>query len=257
VRASLLVLRGSAGAVRSRGLRADGPADDRALRARATRGEVLERQSELVQPSEAECSYCGIWAVLLSRRKGASGQGPRDAGNGRDAIVLRGTQLALGSDLKRACDTATVSHGQMRGIAPEANRRERQPLRVTPACVARLNCLPHEPAVRIACRCRVQYHGSMGSSRLREDSARKIRICRAFADVAQLVEHFTRNEGVGGSSPPVGLKPLQIARTFRRQIGSLTASLLVNGPAHAPRSACKSCTPKRELAWAYTRANTA
>ena len=30
-------------------------------------------------------------------------------------------------------------------------------------------------------------------------------ICRTFADVAQLVEHFTRNEGVPGSSPGVGL----------------------------------------------------
>jgi hypothetical protein len=28
---------------------------------------------------------------------------------------------------------------------------------------------------------------------------------RARADVAQLVEHITRNDGVGGSSPPVGL----------------------------------------------------
>jgi hypothetical protein len=31
-----------------------------------------------------------------------------------------------------------------------------------------------------------------------------MRICRYFADVAQLVEHFTRNEGVPGSSPGVG-----------------------------------------------------
>jgi hypothetical protein len=28
---------------------------------------------------------------------------------------------------------------------------------------------------------------------------------REYADVAQLVEHFTRNEGVRGSSPRVGL----------------------------------------------------
>ena len=28
--------------------------------------------------------------------------------------------------------------------------------------------------------------------------------CRTYADVAQLVEHFTRNEGVRGSSPRVG-----------------------------------------------------
>jgi hypothetical protein len=29
-------------------------------------------------------------------------------------------------------------------------------------------------------------------------------ICQRLADVAQLVEHFTRNEGVPGSSPGVG-----------------------------------------------------
>ena len=36
---------------------------------------------------------------------------------------------------------------------------------------------------------------------------KNIVFCRQFAvnaDVAQLAEHFTRNEGVGGSSPPVG-----------------------------------------------------
>ncbi len=30
------------------------------------------------------------------------------------------------------------------------------------------------------------------------------RYSKGFADVAQLVEHFTRNEGVPGSSPGVG-----------------------------------------------------
>ena len=34
--------------------------------------------------------------------------------------------------------------------------------------------------------------------------SRKIREIPANADVAQLVEHFTRNEGVPGSSPGVG-----------------------------------------------------
>jgi hypothetical protein len=34
-------------------------------------------------------------------------------------------------------------------------------------------------------------------------------ICRDLADVAQLVEHFTRNEGVAGSSPAVGFIGLQ------------------------------------------------
>jgi hypothetical protein len=36
--------------------------------------------------------------------------------------------------------------------------------------------------------------------------SRKIREIPANADVAQLVEHFTRNEGVPGSSPGVGSK---------------------------------------------------
>ena len=30
------------------------------------------------------------------------------------------------------------------------------------------------------------------------------------ADVAQLVEHFTRNEGVRGSNPRVGLRPPKV-----------------------------------------------
>jgi hypothetical protein len=42
---------------------------------------------------------------------------------------------------------------------------------------------------------------------------RKIREIPANADVAQLVEHFTRNEGVPGSSPGVGSeKAPQMAR---------------------------------------------
>jgi hypothetical protein len=44
----------------------------------------------------------------------------------------------------------------------------------------------------------------MGASRGLGLAARKMRICRSFADVAQLVEHFTRNEGVPGSNPGVG-----------------------------------------------------
>ena len=43
--------------------------------------------------------------------------------------------------------------------------------------------------------------------------SRKVREGPASADVAQLVEHFTRNEGVRGSSPRVGLrKSPQMAR---------------------------------------------
>ena len=40
------------------------------------------------------------------------------------------------------------------------------------------------------------------------------RICRSFADVAQLVEHFTRNEGVPGSSPGVGSRKAPQMRGF-------------------------------------------
>src|SRR4051812_14159634 len=49
----------------------------------------------------------------------------------------------------------------------------------------------------------------------------KTRICRSFADVAQLVEHFTRNEGVPGSSPGVGSPALQ-APCARRPLRSCT-----------------------------------
>jgi hypothetical protein len=41
--------------------------------------------------------------------------------------------------------------------------------------------------------------------------SRKVREIPASADVAQLVEHFTRNEGVRGSSPRVGFR---ICRDF-------------------------------------------
>ena len=37
----------------------------------------------------------------------------------------------------------------------------------------------------------------------------------AHADVAQLVEHFTRNEGVPGSNPGVGLAPTCIQAQVR------------------------------------------
>jgi hypothetical protein len=42
----------------------------------------------------------------------------------------------------------------------------------------------------------------------RADSTPKPRYSKGLADVAQLVEHFTRNEGVPGSSPGVG-SPVQ------------------------------------------------
>jgi hypothetical protein len=42
---------------------------------------------------------------------------------------------------------------------------------------------------------------------------RKAATLRGLADVAQLVEHFTRNEGVPGSSPGVGFVT-QVRRRF-------------------------------------------
>jgi hypothetical protein len=53
----------------------------------------------------------------------------------------------------------------------------------------------------------VEQGGSTGGSiavRLPPPAAKKMLLCRTYADVAQLVEHFTRNEGVPGSSPGVG-----------------------------------------------------
>src|SRR5215216_1392499 len=44
----------------------------------------------------------------------------------------------------------------------------------------------------------------MGASRTRDSHARKMRICRSFALLAQLVEHFHGKEGVDGSSPSEG-----------------------------------------------------
>ena len=74
-------------------------------------------------------------------------------------------------------------------------------------------------------------------------SGRITRFCRQFAvdaDVAQLVEHFTRNEGVAGSSPAVGLKPLQIARTHLRLIGSSPTSPLVKVAYRIPRKSLQA-----------------
>jgi hypothetical protein len=51
---------------------------------------------------------------------------------------------------------------------------------------------------------------------------RKIREIPANADVAQLVEHFTRNEGVRGSSPRVGSKEAPQKRPLLGQPPSKT-----------------------------------
>ena len=74
----------------------------------------------------------------------------------------------------------------------------------TPALRPCLHSGLHGPAVRIMPCDRVHYRGSMGASRRRKLRARKMRICRLFALLAQLVEHFHGKEGVAGSSPAEG-----------------------------------------------------
>jgi hypothetical protein len=70
----------------------------------------------------------------------------------------------------------------------------------------------HGPAVRIASQGRLQYHGSMGAPHRRDRRARKMQICRSFALLAQLVEHFHGKEGVAGSSPAEGFRNRATAR---------------------------------------------
>ena len=54
--------------------------------------------------------------------------------------------------------------------------------------------------------------------------SRKIREIPANADVAQLVEHFTRNEGVPGSIPGVGFPKALVIRVFYASSAGSTAS---------------------------------
>jgi hypothetical protein len=61
----------------------------------------------------------------------------------------------------------------------------------------------------------------------------------AVADVAQLVEHFTRNEGVPGSSPGVGSHHLQGKRLA---LTSLRSDFLEHIPANACSNASDSET---------------
>ena len=73
------------------------------------------------------------------------------------------------------------------------------------------------------------------------------------ADVAQLVEHFTRNEGVGGSSPPVGSSGspcssgLSIVRRFRQAaaLGLLLGPERGSSRVHARRFGGARCRPAR------------
>ena len=54
--------------------------------------------------------------------------------------------------------------------------------------------------------------------------SRKIQEIPATADVAQLVEHFTRNEGVPGSSPGVGSRGMPCTQALF--VGSITLAVL-------------------------------
>ena len=72
---------------------------------------------------------------------------------------------------------------------------------------------------------------------------RRIREIPANADVAQLVEHFTRNEGVPGSSPGVGSGD-SASRTFRGQRGGQQRVPTAGARGHRPRSVGR---PKIEL----------
>jgi hypothetical protein len=93
-------------------------------------------------------------------------------------------------------------------------RQERLPPR--DACTSAGSTLGRDgPALRVArrpppglARCRfsrrAQYHGSMDGSRTLASGADARQICRSFALLAQLVEHFHGKEGVAGSSPAEG-----------------------------------------------------
>ena len=90
-----------------------------------------------------------------------------------------------------------------------------------------LNSGLYGPAVRIASRCRAQYHGSMGAAHAHETGALNMGICRSFADVAQLAEHFTRKRvprpGVGGSKAPDSVALQRLPAPVAFAIGSSSA----------------------------------
>ena len=97
-----------------------------------------------------------------------------------------------------------------------------------------LHSVPHGSAVRIAPCCRVQYHGSMGVSRAVAKSARKVRICRSCALLAQLVEHFHGKEGVAGSSPAPGLSAFAAADRRRVTVEATTMTGRYPSPCLVP-----------------------
>jgi hypothetical protein len=110
--------------------------------------------------------------------------------------------------------------------------------------------LRHGPAVRIAPRWlarrsrwpktpRDLYQSSMGDSRDLALAASAIRICRFFALLAQLVEHFHGKEGVAGSSPAEGLRNRAVARFSCLRSGRVTTS--------SPSGSGRSCESPRAL----------
>src|SRR4051812_5900323 len=89
----------------------------------------------------------------------------------------------------------------------------------------------------------------MGGRRALISALGKTRICRSFADVAQLVEHFTRNEGVPGSSPGVGSSELQAprARTRLRVVYTPAVGRQRLQTTNVERHACLA--PLDDVAW--------
>ena len=63
-------------------------------------------------------------------------------------------------------------------------------------------------------------------------------MCRAQAEIAQLVEHFTRNEGVEGSSPFFGLE---------KDLVNILSVFIRSFAVAAPSDLCIHCTDLTEL----------
>jgi hypothetical protein len=115
-----------------------------------------------------------------------------------------------------------------------------------------LHWAAHGPAVRIASRRlarlsrwpkshRDLYQSSMGDSRALALAASAIRICRSFALLAQLVEHFHGKEGVIGSSPIEGFRQVQVDR-------EVCASMVVASAGERVQGASTSQTARRSWA---------
>ena len=71
----------------------------------------------------------------------------------------------------------------------------------------------------------MQYHGSMEASPGQNLGAIEMRICRSFALLAQLVEHFHGKEGVAGSSPAEGSRETRCYSALFAEAPSASSSL--------------------------------